>query len=309
MTFKDELGDSFFVLEQGLVTVQRKANIYEPAKELKRLKANSHFGELALVNEEPRSATITVLSDTAKCLKMTKAKFDEIMSVTKMFNMGGTRTIINEGVTDKIPLFKSLSAATRVKFLESMTNMTFKPGSYICRQGTIGNTFYILTEGCCHVTLNTDDWKEKEVNQLTPGDYFGEVALIEVSGKRTANVVAFDEVSCMTLSKADFGYLLKGVRGAMVQTHKIRNITDQQALGKIKTLGVAGETVKKEVSAFKSGNGVNRRISSMDPKVLIPTDSIESLCIYTHMDIHMFSYMNTTCMIFDNMYTRNDNIM
>eukprot|EP00596_Hydrurales_sp_CCMP1899_P009951 CAMPEP_0119053512 /NCGR_PEP_ID=MMETSP1177-20130426/74473_1 /TAXON_ID=2985 /ORGANISM="Ochromonas sp, Strain CCMP1899" /LENGTH=600 /DNA_ID=CAMNT_0007033483 /DNA_START=112 /DNA_END=1911 /DNA_ORIENTATION=+ len=263
---QDELGDSFFVLEQGVVSVHRKANMYEPSKELKRLKANSYFGELALVNEEPRSATITVISATAKCLTMTKARFDEIMSVTKMFSMGGARATINEGVTDKIPLFKSLSAATRVKLLESVTNMAFKPGSYICRQGTVGNTFYILTEGCCSVTLNTDDFQEKEVNKLTPGDYFGEVALIEVSGKRTANVIAFDQCTCMTLSKADFGYLLKGVRGAMVQTQKIRNITDQQALGKIKTLGTAGEGIKKETAAFKSGNGVNRRVSSMDSK-------------------------------------------
>jgi hypothetical protein len=38
-------------------------------------------------------------------------------------------------------------------------------------------------------------------------------------------------------------YLCIGVRGAMVQTQKIRNITDQQALGKIKTLGSAGEGI------------------------------------------------------------------
>lgn len=73
----------------------------------------------------------------------------------------------------------------------------------------------------------------------------GETALIELNNKRTANVIAFDRVSCMTLSKADFGYLLKGVRGAMVQTQKIRLITDQQSLGKIKTIGIAGNHKKK----------------------------------------------------------------
>ena len=108
-------------------------NNYEPRKEVKRLKANSHFGELALLNEEPRSATITVISETAKCLKMTKSKFDEIMAVTKMF-VPGVRSVMSEGITDKIPLFKSLSAATRAKLLESMSNMTFSPGAYICRQ-------------------------------------------------------------------------------------------------------------------------------------------------------------------------------
>ena len=100
---------------------------------MKKLFANSHFGELALLNEEPRSATITVTSETAKCLKMTKAKFDEIIAVTKMFN-AGSRTVISDGAADKVPLFKTLSAATRVKLLENMGDVVFSPGSYICRQ-------------------------------------------------------------------------------------------------------------------------------------------------------------------------------
>ena len=62
----------------------------------------------------------------------------------------------------------------------------------------------------------------------------GEVALFDPSNKRSANVIAFDKVKCMTLTKADFGFLLKGVRSVMVQVQKTRIITDQQALGKSK---------------------------------------------------------------------------
>lgn len=40
-------------------------------------------------------------------------------------------------------------------------------------KGTIGNAFYIITEGSCKVTLNTDRWKEKEVNRMNAGDFFG----------------------------------------------------------------------------------------------------------------------------------------
>lgn len=119
----------------------KKSNSYEPSKEIKRLRANSHFGELALLNEEPRSASIKVISEEAKCLKMTKIKFDEIMSHTQMF-ITKTRSIITEGVTDKIPLFKSLSAATRAKILENMSTMIFNPGSYICRQVQIAFNYH-----------------------------------------------------------------------------------------------------------------------------------------------------------------------
>jgi CRP-like cAMP-binding protein len=37
----------------------------------------------------------------------------------------------------------------------------------------VGNIFYIITEGSCKVTLDTEDWKEKEVNRMHPGDCFG----------------------------------------------------------------------------------------------------------------------------------------
>jgi hypothetical protein len=87
--------------------------------------------------------------------------------------------------------------------------------------------------------------------------------------------------------------IFKGVRGAMVQTQKIRNITDQQALGKIKTLGSAGEGVKKETAAFKSGNGMIRRVSSMDSKVLICEMYIYiCLCVYLYKYLYICLYVN-----------------
>jgi hypothetical protein len=116
-----------------LQTSQRQSNIYEPRKELKKLYATSYFGELALINEEPRSASIIVSSETAKCLKMTKSKFDEITFLTKMFNVN-RRSELSEEMTEKITLLKSLSVANRTKLLESMSKMTFSPGAYICRQ-------------------------------------------------------------------------------------------------------------------------------------------------------------------------------
>ena len=79
---------------------------------------------------------------------MTKSKFDEIMAITKMFVVG-PRTVIPEGVTDKVPLFNSLSAATRAKLLESMSHMSFNPGAYICRQVRIKLNNFILLSVLC----------------------------------------------------------------------------------------------------------------------------------------------------------------
>eukprot|EP00598_Pedospumella_elongata_P015961 CAMPEP_0184996430 /NCGR_PEP_ID=MMETSP1098-20130426/56446_1 /TAXON_ID=89044 /ORGANISM="Spumella elongata, Strain CCAP 955/1" /LENGTH=68 /DNA_ID=CAMNT_0027522881 /DNA_START=1 /DNA_END=203 /DNA_ORIENTATION=+ len=67
--------------------------------------------------------------------------------------------------------------------------MTYLPGSYICRQGTTGNSFFILTEGHCRVTVN-EEKGEREVGKLRAGDTFGEHALTDTSNRRQANVIS-----------------------------------------------------------------------------------------------------------------------
>lgn len=122
---------------------------------------------------ETRSATVTVISPTAKCLVMTKKKFEELLQNTNKI-MAENRRLIGKDVLENVSLFKNLNANNKKKLLDAMVPITFQPNSYICRQGTIGNTFYILTEGCCKVTINNGD-KENEVFRFRPGDFFGKI--------------------------------------------------------------------------------------------------------------------------------------
>lgn len=154
---------------------QRKANTRdynEKARELAILGSNAHFGEIALLTAEPRSATVTVISDTAKCLRMTKTRFEELLATSNKVQ-AENRRIIGRDVLDKVALFRTLSAVNKKKILDVMIPMTYLPSSYICRQGTTGNSFFILTEGNCKVTVNCDDKTEREVGRLRAGDFFG----------------------------------------------------------------------------------------------------------------------------------------
>ena len=119
----------------------------------------AHFGEISLITEELRSATVAVCSEHAKVLRMTKEKFDEIMSAANKIGHE-VRAKIGRDVVDKVPLFKSLTSVNRRQLLEQMKPMQFLDASYICRQGKMGNTFYIITEGTCKVTLNMDGKRE-----------------------------------------------------------------------------------------------------------------------------------------------------
>lgn len=172
---QDDIGDSFFIIEVGEVVVTRKSdnlNANEISQELGRLGEGRYFGEMSLLTREPRSATVTVCSPMARLLKMTKDVFDDVIAKCNSANEKSNREIGRE-VVNKVPLFQTLTAAYRQKILDMMVPMNFVPGTYVCRQGTVGNTFYIIIDGICKVTLNGPDGREKDVAKLGRGDFFG----------------------------------------------------------------------------------------------------------------------------------------
>jgi len=96
------------------------------------------------------------------------------------------------------------------------TLVTIPSETYILREGTIGNNFYIIIVGTCLVTknvngtINNDDsaLEEVELNMLSTGDFFGETALIDPSAKRSANVKTLETCTCLVLTRQDFEKLL-----------------------------------------------------------------------------------------------------
>ena len=70
------------------------------------------------------------------------------------------------------------------------------------RQGTNGDTFYIISEGQVRVTKKGDGKREEEeIRLLYRGDYFGEQALLRTD-TRTANVIANSAtVECLVLDR------------------------------------------------------------------------------------------------------------
>lgn len=292
---QDDMGDSFYILEQGDVKVTRKLNsrdTHEVPKEIAQLHKNSHFGEISLLTAEPRSATITVISDWAKCLCMTKQSFDQLVHTSSAMQ-AENRRIIGRDVLDTVPLFKAMAPTNRKKLLDCMVPMTYMPGSYICRQGTAGNSFFILTEGVCRVTVNKDDRNELDVAKLKAGDFFGEVALVETSNRRTANVVSVDNVSCLTLNRNDFNRLLKTMKVKILEHAALRTTATAQAH-----------------AAVGGGDGGGGRGSGSMSATLAKKRRVSVLNIHNHRDdtragsmLKRFGKYTTEC-LWNSMYSR-----
>jgi two-component system phosphate regulon sensor histidine kinase PhoR len=85
---------------------------------------------------------------------------------------------------------------------------TYDQGITLCHENSFENTFYIILEGKFLVTKHFNDEKERVLNHLSPGDFFGEMAIIH-EAPRAANVISETPVRVLELTKQDFNQLMQ----------------------------------------------------------------------------------------------------
>jgi CRP/FNR family transcriptional regulator len=98
----------------------------------------------------------------------------------------------------RVPLFAAVPEKELQRLARSFTERTFAPGREIVAEGGPGIGFFVIDAGEAAVTRDG-----AEIRQLGPGDWFGEMALID-QGPRTATVVARTELSCHAMTPFSF---------------------------------------------------------------------------------------------------------
>lgn len=73
-----EEGDKFYIVEEGTL-VAMKSTGGGPPKQMMRFSAGDYFGELAMLKDQPRAATIKVTSDAATILSMDRDTFKRLL--------------------------------------------------------------------------------------------------------------------------------------------------------------------------------------------------------------------------------------
>ena len=97
-----------------------------------------------------------------------------------------------------VPLFRGFTRAQVEALLRVAEEAEFPTGATIIEEGTIGEDFHLLLEGQASVSVGG-----RQVARAKPGDYFGEMALID-GGVRSATVVADTHVGTLRLASKDF---------------------------------------------------------------------------------------------------------
>jgi CRP/FNR family cyclic AMP-dependent transcriptional regulator len=110
---------------------------------------------------------------------------------------GGPETLAD------VPLFAGL-AKRHLRHIAGLTEEeSFSEGATLAAEGKPGETFHIMMEGEARVTRGG-----RRINRLLPGDFFGEIALID-GGPRTASVVAETPVTTLTIGRKRFMKMLE----------------------------------------------------------------------------------------------------
>jgi CRP-like cAMP-binding protein len=100
---------------------------------------------------------------------------------------------------EQIPLFEGLPHGELERLAASFKERHFSAGDTVAVEGKGGVGFFVISEG----TASVDVHGEKR-GQLGPGDYFGEVALIDEQARRTASITAETDLTCYGLTAWQF---------------------------------------------------------------------------------------------------------
>jgi CRP/FNR family transcriptional regulator len=103
----------------------------------------------------------------------------------------------------QVPLFRNLKRRQLRSLARIFVDRNCKAGEVIVPQGRDGYGFFILASGNAEAVRERSDGTPVVVNTFGPGDYFGELALLD-DGPRTASVIAVEPTECLIMPRWNF---------------------------------------------------------------------------------------------------------
>nr|XP_053649521.1 cAMP-dependent protein kinase type II regulatory subunit-like isoform X2 [Cherax quadricarinatus] len=209
-------GDNFYVIESGVYNIYVKnENDAEP-----RLVGNydnsGSFGELALMYNLPRAATIQAVTSGA-LWAMDRHTFRRIL-----LKSACRKRKMYEALLENVPMLKTLEKYERLNLADALIPKVYVPGQQIIMQGDSADGMYFVEDGTVRITMAKENNEEKEISRVSVGGYFGELALVTKKA-RAASVYAVGKAKLAFLDVEAFERLL----GPCMDLMK-RNIEDYE---------------------------------------------------------------------------------
>ncbi|TVY86563.1 cAMP-dependent protein kinase regulatory subunit [Lachnellula willkommii] len=208
-------GDFFYVVEKGSFEVYvNPSGSLQPGPEglgtrVATIEEGGSFGELALMYNAPRAATVMSAEAGSTLWALDRITFRRILMDSTF-----QRRRLYESFLEEVKILSTLTKYERSKIADALETQKFPAGTTIIKEGDAGEAFYLLESGEAEAFKNG---VEKAVKQYRKGDYFGELALLN-DAPRAASVTSKTEVKVATLGKDGFQRLLGPVESIMRRT-------------------------------------------------------------------------------------------
>ena len=221
---QEDEGSDFFVVQSGEYSVLLKQVGEEPVH---RYHSGGMFGELALLYNQPRAASIRC-EVGGKLYALDRQTFRAVLR-------RGTESTLEKKVAllKRVRLLEGLRPEQLKALTSIMLEETYLDGQVVCEQDAQADSLYIVRDGLVHSVVTRQSSggifggsAGTTSTELTPyqvGEHFGDAALQDPSARWPGNVSAVGAVALLRLKREDV-YDLLGDLGALVRENFQKNV-------------------------------------------------------------------------------------
>ena len=206
-------GDEFFLILKGAVEILEALPDGTDSR-IAGLNAGDGFGEIALLEDRPRTATVRTYGSVVTW-SVDKKTFQELINSAGVASEEATKMLRISRALKESKWLRGMSPGSIHRMASRCESACADAGATIIEEGTPGDTFYFLQSGAAQVSRDG-----AHLAELNAGESFGEIALL--SGvPRTASVVATQSCQLITLKRENFHEVLSGDFEAALRLEQI----------------------------------------------------------------------------------------
>jgi CRP/FNR family transcriptional regulator, cyclic AMP receptor protein len=156
---------------------------------------------------------------------------------------------MGDEVLSKIPLFAGLSADERADLGGLLKTRQYQPQAPVFWIGENGTEFYIVQDGAVSVSAPDEAGKEVSLAKLGPGNFFGEISLLD-GGPRTATIRAAGDTTLLCLTREQFHDFLRKHPQAAIHMLTILGQRQRETNEKLRGVRNANQAIEENLSAW-----------------------------------------------------------
>ena len=168
-----------------------------------------------------------------------------------------------------VPLFAILPEQQLLLLTSVVNRKNFPRGATIILSGGSTDSLYVVIAGRLKVIMSDDEGREVILAILGPGEYFGEMALIDDS-PRSASVISLEPCELLSLSKRDFKKCL--LENFEMTTLVMRGLVKRlreadRKIGSLALMDVYGRVARLLIEMSETVNGervIAKKVSKQD---------------------------------------------